>query len=225
MNKTTLATYLTWKNKVSMSSERKEKQLLLLLQRLQNGRTVQNRDLQTWLSSDVYSDYMDECAQQTLFRTQLKDKPTEVVEYETRLKRALFIYNKAEGASVRGRKTTAKRYFNEADSLFERALEHLGEIIGADQSLCVWFDRDTTYEAGGEVSIDPHSVPRVVTSRSFENRGGGLLSMLQSKRDLKISAIERELASLSEAASTVEAKDMASLKARIKAFTRFSDSD
>lgn len=151
---------------------RRTAKLELLLERLRRGENVQNRDLRTWLGEVGYADYEAECQQQRELRNDVKDKPSAVREYERRLKLALLAYNKAEGASSRGRHIAAKRYFAQAETLFERLLEYLQEIIEADRSLCVWFDRDTSWTADSEANIDPVSIPRVVTSRSLDNRGG-----------------------------------------------------
>ena len=171
----------------------KQDKLLLLLDRLKQGENVQNRDLRTWLTDDEYSSYEAECAAQADLRDELAAKPAAVMEYEKCLKKALFAHNKAEGNSQRGNHKTAKKGYNRAETLFERALEHLQEIIAADQYLQVWFDRDTAWTVGGDVSTDPERVPRVVTSKSLAAQGGGLLMRKQSKRELKIGAVERAL--------------------------------
>lgn len=173
--------------------ETREAKLREFLAKLQAGEHVQNRDLRTWLGADVYANYEDDCEAQKEFQTELKNKPSAVQEYEQRLKRAVFAYNKGEGASVRGKHTAAKQSFAKADRLFESALEHLQEIVAADPGLCVWFDRDTSWTIDSEIALTPSAVPKVVTSRSLDNMGGGLKRQLRSKRDIKIAAVERAL--------------------------------
>ena len=138
---------------------------------------------------------------------------------------ALLAYNKGEGASSRRRHAAAKRYFAEADKLFERALEYLQEIVAAEPSLCAWFDRDTSWTIDGEASIDATSIPRVVTSRSLDNRGGGLLRRLQSKRDLKIAAVERALLFADGEGEKDAAGLTAVQKAQLEAFLKLHDDD
>lgn len=195
-----------------MESKRTKK-LNDLLERLKRGEHVQNRDLQTWIGADVYADYELECAVQKELREELKTKPSAVRDYEQRLKLAMLAYNKGESASTRGRHVPAKRHFAEAETLFERALEYLQEIIGADANLCVWFDRDLNFAADSEISLAPGAVPLVVTSRSLDNRGGGLTRRLQSKRDLKIAAVERALL----VADAVDEQDAGELTEKQKA--------
>lgn len=204
----------------------KRQKLQVLLARVKSGGAVQNRDLRTWLSADIYEDYLDECKQQTELRKDLKNKPDEILEYEARLKRAIFVYNKAEGLSAKGKTAAAQKLRFKSESLFERVLEYLQEIISTDQSLCVWFDRDTSWHAGGEAGIDPVSIPRVVTSRSLDSRGGGLLGMLQSKAELKITALEREIEQLDSECEPPDTEvQKAELRARIQKFNQLNARD
>lgn len=172
----------------------------LLLQKLQTGRHVQNRDLKTWLTVGAWNAYEDELRIQQELRSDITKKPNAVREYERRIEKANFAYNKGEGFSVRGNSAAARSNFDKADVLYERALEHLQQAVAADPSLCVWFDRDTSWTADSEISLCPSAVPHVVTSRSLDNRGGGILRQLRSKRDLKIAAVEQALAELAEEA-------------------------
>ena len=208
-----------------MSGVRNNKKLRLMLERLELGDNVQNRDLRTWIGDEAYDEYEAECMLQQELRKELQSKPSAVKEYERRLRLALLAYNKGEGASSRGRHAAAKRYFAEADKLFERALEYLQEIVAAEPSLCAWFDRDTSWTIDGEASIDATSIPRVVTSRSLDNRGGGLLRRLQSKRDLKIAAVERALLFADGEGEKDAAGLTAVQKAQLEAFLKLHDDD
>lgn len=199
--------------------------LKALLEQLRCGENVQNRSLRTWIGDEAYAEYEAECKLQRELRKELQSKPSAVKEYERRLRLALLAYNKGEGASSRGRHAAAKRYFAEADKLFERALEYLQEIVAAEPSLCAWFDRDTSWTIDGEASIDATSIPRVVTSRSLDNRGGGLLRRLQSKRDLKIAAVERALLFADGEGEKDAAGLTAVQKAQLEAFLKLHDDD
>lgn len=200
-----------------MKEDRKKQKLVALRTRLENGGAVNNRELKTWLGAEVYAGYLRECAQQTEMRKDIKVKPSQIVEYERLLSYALFAYSKADTASARGR-SSSKKLFNAADPLFERALEYLQEIMAADPSLCLWFDRDTDWTEGSELGLDPASMPRVVTSRSTDNRRGGLLSLLQSKRELKIGAIDRALWALDESNQPLTDAEVAAKRERFKQF-------
>jgi hypothetical protein len=221
----TLTADLTLRGFAVAKAEKREAKLRDFLAKLDAGQNVQNRDLRTWLGADAYADYEHDCKSQKEFRTELKNKPIAVQEYEQRLKRALFAYNKGEGASVRGKHTAAKPSFAKADSLFESALEYLQEIVAADPSLCVWFDRDTSWTIDGEASIDAISIPRVVTSRSLDSRGGGFIGQLRSKRDLKIAAVERALLVADDDDEQETVEQAAKQKAQLDKLLRLHDSD
>jgi len=107
------------------------------------------------------------------------------------LKQATFNYNRAEGYSSKGKHTTAKKFYNKSVSLCEDALEILQEILHYNSSLRVWFDRDISFEVGGDLSADIVSLPRLVTSRSNEKLRDD--SRLTSKQSVKLSVVERAI--------------------------------
>ena len=201
-----------------MSDQRRADKLAQLLDRLRRGEAVQNRDLQTWLTPAAWSAYEHEVQTQKQLRQELNDKPAAIREYEKMIAKANFAYNKGEGYSSRGRHAQAKPNFARAEQLYERALEYLQEIIAADPSLCVWFDRDTSWTADSDLGLSSTAVPLVVTSRSMDNRGGGILNQLRSNRDIKI-AVELDLSELAAENSRTYEDDKTgreSLKAFIK---------
>lgn len=179
---------------------KRQAKLRRLLERLQTGQHVQNRDLQTWLTADAWAAYEYEQRTQQELRSDVQSKPDTVREYERRVAEAHFAHSRAEGYSARGRRDLAKKFYDKTDTLCERAMEYLQEIIQGDGGLRVWFDRDTSWAADSEAGADIELLPRVVTSRSLNNRGGGILRQLRSKRDLKIAAVEQALAELAEEA-------------------------
>jgi hypothetical protein len=205
-----------------MDQSRRKARLEDFLGRLQSGLAVSNRELKTWLGEQAFSEYTSECARQSELRKELRDKPSAVKEYDWRLKRALFVYNKAEGAAAKGKRDAAKRFHAQAEQLFEHALEYLQEVIGSNPSLCVWFDRDTEWSVDGDAGIDPIAIPRVVTSRSLDNRGGGILVMVLSKTDIKIAAVERALAEIADDASEAIEPEQDQSNQRLKGFLKAS---
>ena len=159
--------------------------------KLKRGENVQNRQLQTWLSEEEYEQLEYEWQEQLELRSELKDKPNELKRYEEKLKRATFNYNRAEGYSSKGKHNTAKKFYNKSESLCENALEILQEILHFDSSLRVWFDRDISFEVGGDLSADIVSLPRLVTSRSHEKLSAD--SRLTSKQSVKLAVVERAM--------------------------------
>lgn len=185
-------------------AEKRQAKLMLLLKRLQAGQNVQNRDLQTWLTASAWAAYEYELKTQEELRSDVNKKPDAVRQYERRVALANFAYNKGEGFSVRGKSAAARRNFDKADVLYERALEHLQQAVAVDPGLCVWFDRDTEYKADSEIGLCPSAMPHVVTSRSLDNRGGGILGQLRTKRDLKLWSVEMALAELTDQTLTAD---------------------
>ena len=55
---------------------------------------MQNRQLQTWLSTDEYEQIAADWDTQKLFREELKDKPDELKRYEDKLKEAIMMRNR-----------------------------------------------------------------------------------------------------------------------------------
>ena len=175
--------------------------------RLKRGENVQNRQLQTWLSEEEYAQIETEWEQQLELREELKDKPSELKRYEEKLKQATFNYNRAEGYSSKGKHSTAKKFYNKSERLCEDALEILQEILHSDSSLRVWFDRDISFEVGGNLSADIVSLPRLVTSRSHEKLGDD--SRLTSKQSVKLAVVERAIQNIGRDAAPAS-KDYAS---------------
>tara|TARA_X000000950_G_scaffold269288_1_gene347731 strand:+ start:555 stop:1232 length:678 start_codon:yes stop_codon:yes gene_type:complete len=165
--------------------------LVTITEKLKRGENVQNRQLQTWLSKDEYAYIEAEWKEQLELRDELKDKPSDLKRYEGKLKQATFNYNRAEGYGSKGKHSTAKKFYNKSESLCEDALEILQEILHYDSSLRVWFDRDISFEVGGDLSADIVSLPRLVTSRSNEKLSDD--SRLTSKQSVKLAVVERAM--------------------------------
>jgi len=163
--------------------------LKAIAEKLKRGENVQNRQLQTWLNEEEYEQLEYEWQEQLELRNELKDKPSDLKRYEEKLKQATFNYNRAEGYSSKGKHSTAKKFYDKSESLCEDALEILQEILHYDSSLRVWFDRDVSFEVGGDLSADIVSLPRLVTSRSHEKLSDD--SRLTSKLSVKLSVVER----------------------------------
>jgi hypothetical protein len=157
--------------------------------KLKRGENVQNRQLQTWLTEEEYEQLEYEWQVQLELRSELKDKPSDLKRYEEKLKQVTFNYNRAEGYSSKGKHSTAKKFYNKSESLCEDALEILQEILHYDSSFRIWFDRDISFEVGGDLSADIVSLPRLVTSRSHEKQKED--RRLISKQSVKLGVVER----------------------------------
>ena len=116
--------------------------------KLKRGENVQNRQLQTWLSDDEYTQIEAEWQEQLELREELKDKPTELKRYEDKLKEVIMMRNRSDVYHRKGKKAAAYKLDSKCESLCEDALEILQEIVAADASLQIWFDRHLDFEHG-----------------------------------------------------------------------------
>jgi hypothetical protein len=162
--------------------------------KLKRGENVQNRQLQTWLNTDEYEQIAAEWDTQKLFREELKDKPSELKRYEDKLKEAIMMRNRSDAYHRKGKKSAAYKLDSKCESLCENALEILQEIVAADASLQIWFDRNLDFAHGSLIDASLGNLPRLVTSRSIEKLSDD--SRLVKKIDVKISVVERAINSI-----------------------------
>ena len=185
-----------------------------MLDELRCGENVQNRRLATWLTEVEYGGFESDWESQLQIREELNDKPDELKRYEDKLKKAIFNYSRAEGYSTKGKHSTAKKFYNSSESHCEGALEILQEIVAADVSLHMWFDRGLDFGHGSLVDAQLGNLPRVVTSRSLDRQTTD--GRLMSKREVKIAAVEWAISALLavEPVDKEERKEQASAKLR-----------
>ena len=177
--------------------------------KLKRGENVQNRQLQSWLSEDEYAQIEKEWSEQIALRGGLKDKPSEIERYEAKLRQANLMHNRAESYSNRGNHDAAKTCYYKCESLCEDAIVILHEILHSDSSLRVWFDRDISFEVGGDLSADIVSLPRLVTSRSHEKISD--YSRLTSKQSVKLAVVERAMHNIGRDAAPASKDDVSKL--------------
>ncbi|MDC1231780.1 hypothetical protein N8076_00735 [Gammaproteobacteria bacterium] len=182
--------------------------------KLKRRENVQNRQLQTWLSEDEFAQVDIEWKEQLELREELKDKPSELKRYEDKLKKAIFNYSRAEGYSTKGKHSTAKKFYNSSESHCEDVLEILQEIVAADASLHMWFDRGLDFGHGSLVDAQLGNLPRVITSRSLDRQTSD--NRLMSKREVKIAAVEWAISALLavDAVDNEERKEQENAKLR-----------
>jgi hypothetical protein len=159
-----------------------------MLDALRRAENVQNRRLATWLTEDEYERFESDWESQQQIREELKDKPDELRRYENKLHQATFNDNKAARFRKRGNKDKSTKFRNLSESHCEDALEILQEIVDADASLQMWFDRGLDFGHGSLVDAQLGNLPRVVTSRSQDTQKTD--NRLLSKREVKIATVE-----------------------------------
>ena len=162
--------------------------------KLKCGENVQNHQLQTWLSKDEYAQVDIEWQEQLELREELKDRPDELKRYEDKLKEAIMMCNRSDAYHRKGKKSVAYKLDSKCESLCENALEILQEIVAADASLQIWFDRNLDFGHGSLIDASLGNLPRLVTSRSIEKLSDD--SRLVKKIDVKIGVVERTIYSI-----------------------------
>ena len=78
-----------------------------------------------------------------------------------------------------------------------------------DSSLRIWFDRDISFEVGGDLSADIVSLPRLVTSRSSEKLNDD--SRLTSKKSVKLTVVERAMHNIGRETAPASKDDVSKL--------------
>ena len=202
------------------SQEKRIDKLKQVLERLSRGEIVQNRQLKTVLGTEGYARYCDDCHEQEQLRDMLGDKPKEITEYERRLKAATFAYNKADSKSQKGHRS-AKKIFGASDTLFERLSEYLTEKMAGNGALETWFDRPLATGAEDSFGLDPDSFPKIITSRSLNNKGGGYLVNKRTIREVKVDAVQRVLEELTAPEQEIVVDEIAQM-ARLKRLRKLS---
>ena len=201
---------------LSKTEQNRLAKLNAMLEELKRVENVQNRRLATWLTEVEYKGFLSDWKNQLQIREELNDKPDELKRYEDKLKKAIFNYSRAEGYSTKGKHSTAKKFYNSSESHCEDALEILQEIVDADASLHMWFDRGLDFGHGSLVDAQLGNLPRVITSRSLDRQTTD--SRLMSKREVKIATVEWAVSALLavEAVDKEERKEKE--KAKLKGF-------
>lgn len=172
---------------LSNAEQKRIDKLIKLHKDIIAGIHIQNRTLQNNLTKEQYEDIAISWEQEKQSRTdRFGQKPIEISNYESLLHKADFAYNRGDSYSRRGHKQSAKQFINKSDTLYEKALEYLGEQITLNPSLQSWLDRD--YDAMAHASQS--SLPRARTSRGTNNQSRIGNSSI---RDFKAYAVERAI--------------------------------
>jgi len=194
---------------LSAEETKRLKKLEGIAAKLKRGENVQNRQLQTWLSEDEYAQFEAEWHEQLSLREELKDKPSELKRYESKLKEAIMMGNRSNAYHRKGNKAAAYKLDTKCESLCEDALEILQEIIAADANLHIWFDRSLDFGHGSLIDTSLGNLPRLVTSRSIEKQNDD--SRIVSKQTVKLSVVEHVIFNIGRDVATISKSTASSL--------------
>lgn len=165
-----------------------------IARKLEAGESVDARALKNWLC-EHYETYLEAWQEQLELREELKHKPVAVQEYEQRLHHANFYNSRFEALEAKGSEAQSK-FEDQALNEYSEALATIQEEVLADPSLQLWFDRDVFGSEDDEVNAAAGHMPLPVTSRSKDNRGGGILMRWQTMIETKLQVVEYAIAEL-----------------------------
>lgn len=99
--------------------------------------------------------------------------------------------NRSLACRSRKNAATIKQLNNLSERYCERAIESLQELYEHDPSIQEWFDRPLVFGGGSAITANVESLPRLVTSRSYERMSDH--HALMSKRDVKLDVVLRAI--------------------------------
>jgi hypothetical protein len=193
-----------------------------LLEKMLRNKNVSNKQMQSTLTVEEYANYIAslDLVSHSAEIMYGDGMPSELSDYNTYVKRADFQNNKFE--KMHGEKTFRKKNYsstsitaasNKAESLYESALERLGEIWGVAShaerfELQNWMDREIDLDEGAntKLGIDCVSIPRVRGSKSKNALDSGLpkLSKRLKRKECQLQALRSAACTIAFEAEVVE---------------------
>ncbi len=193
-----------------------------MLEKMLRKKNVSNKQMQFTLTAEEYANYIASLdlvsnASEFMYGGGM---PSELGDYNTYVKRADFQNNKFE--KMHGEKTYRKKNYssasitaasNKAESLYESALERLGEVWGVAShaerfELQNWMDREIDLDEGAntKLSIDCVGIPRVRGSKSKNALDSGLpkLSKRLKRKECQLQALRSAACAIAFEAEVVE---------------------
>ena len=204
-----------------------------------SNKNVSDRHVQSALTAQQYAEYVESLTTEAHPAEIMygNGMPSELRDYNAKLHAADFQNNKFEKMSAL-KSTGRKKYSaqsvtaasNKAESLYEDALERLGEIWSSATpaelyELQNWMDREIDFDNGFgmSMSIDCIGMPRVRGSRSSHAMDSGLpkLSKRIKRRECQLIAIRAAACAIAfepeaEEDSAMSAEDADKLRERLK---------
>ncbi|MBE1290098.1 MAG: hypothetical protein GJ679_08850 [Rhodobacteraceae bacterium] len=159
-----------------------------LLEKLNHGKHIQNRTLQTHLTKEQFAAMEAAWAQQMLIRSGSKQKPAVIKQYETLLNRVQLQDVKAKELLKRGHLEGAKQLDDQVAAKLTALLNFIREAVSEDDTMEAWLDRPLPASAA-VVSLD--AMPRCITSTSKSS-----LVVRKTKTDIKWEAIQAAMREL-----------------------------
>ena len=175
-----------------------KKRIEVLIERLENGNDIQNRDLKGVLTSEEFNQYEAEWESHLDWKNGVNYQYSS--KYDELLHKGDFSHNKAE--SGRFSEVATKKLRRESENYYEKALEVLEEESQENPMIGASYDRSYNTLTSNNTDISYHGMPRRLTSKSLNNQGnvvysasGGSTSVKEkiTKRDFKLKFLKESL--------------------------------
>lgn len=159
-----------------------------LLEKLNDGKHIQNRTLQTHLTKEQFAAMEAAWAQQMLIRSGSKQKPAVIKQYEALMNRIQLQDVKAKELLKRGHLEGAEQIREQCKTEIAALLNFIREAVTEDDAIEAWLDRPLPASAP-TVIID--AMPRSITSTSKSS-----VVVRKTKTDIKWEAIQAAMREL-----------------------------
>ena len=159
------------------------------LANLKAGGSISKRDMQSLLTDEQMQQYEGEWQSAQDYKQSIIDGRNELESYTKKLKVADAIWARYENTKSVNQKA-ATEYASQ--SAYEKALEHLEELIDANPAVQMYLDRPVRFDAGHDCGLTAGEVPRYKLSKSHY----ALDASFPTKSDIKIQIIESAIDSM-----------------------------
>jgi hypothetical protein len=167
-----------------LGKQKIKKRLESHLTSLRDGKDVSKRDMKSILTQEQLESYEHNWSQMREMKQDILSRRDELKKYEEKLRIADATMTRYENTKSSNRDGNIEY---RAESKYEKALEHLEELMGQDSSISMLLDREFNWTPSGKTGPDQCSVPRFAFSQSHQCLG---CSHVLSKRAVKISVFE-----------------------------------
>ena len=172
-----------------LGKDERLKRLKNHLATLRAGGTISNRDMKSLLCDEQFHEYEEQWQFAKGYKQSIIDGRSELESYTKMLKVADAIWSRYENTSTGYRKAETEYA---AQHAYEKALEHLEELIAANPAIEIYLDRAIRFDPGHECSPEAGEVPRYRLSKSHH----AIVQPFDSKRDIKLRVTEDALCDL-----------------------------
>ncbi len=179
-----------------MNDQKRKIRLQELIETMNSGQDVANRDMKNCLTAEEWEQYEDELASNKNMVDDMSTIPKPLKRYVELLKIADLLICRSEAMYPKGNPISRRSLEYQSQSAYERALEHLQEVIERDGSNIKFLDRSFYYSTENPskcCGADQLLVPRLTTSLSHHANKKPKYSLHEFKRWTKLSALENSL--------------------------------